>query len=175
MDAVQKQVYLRQSWFRRCRSCFAGDVDWSQRTCAGLSSCQRWVMAVETCISVQESVCSARSRRIPLTCKAGHLYHTLLINDCHTALVSSFINSPAPCASWGTDLHGVQSTADSAALIFNNSASVIARCVMSSLLRHCADGMAVIIIIIIIIEVEFLLGGSSPYTSTDETNKNKYT
>jgi len=31
------------------------------------------------------------------------------------------------------------------------------------------------IIIIIIIAIEFLLGGSSPYTSTDKTNKNKYT
>jgi hypothetical protein len=27
MDAVQKQVYLRGSWFRTCRSCSAGDVD----------------------------------------------------------------------------------------------------------------------------------------------------
>ena len=30
-----------------------------------------------------------------------------------------------------------------------------------------------IIIIIIIIAIEFSLGGSSPYTSTDKTNKNK--
>ena len=29
--------------------------------------------------------------------------------------------------------------------------------------------------IIIITAIEFLLGGSSPYTSTDKTNKNKYT
>jgi hypothetical protein len=32
-----------------------------------------------------------------------------------------------------------------------------------------------IIIIIIITEIDFSLGGSSPYTSTDKTNKNKYT
>jgi hypothetical protein len=31
-----------------------------------------------------------------------------------------------------------------------------------------------IIIIIIITAVELSLGGSSPYTSTDKTNKNKY-
>ena len=33
----------------------------------------------------------------------------------------------------------------------------------------------IIIIIIIIIVIELSLGGSSPYTSTDKTNKNKYT
>jgi len=33
----------------------------------------------------------------------------------------------------------------------------------------------IIIIIIIIIAVEVSLGGSSPYTSTDKTNNNKYT
>jgi len=33
----------------------------------------------------------------------------------------------------------------------------------------------IIIIIIIIIAIELSLGGSSPYTSTDKTNKNKYT
>jgi peptidoglycan hydrolase CwlO-like protein len=33
----------------------------------------------------------------------------------------------------------------------------------------------IIIIIIIITAIELLLGGSSPYTSTDITNKNKYT
>jgi hypothetical protein len=33
----------------------------------------------------------------------------------------------------------------------------------------------IIIIIIIIITIDFSLGGSSPYTSTDKTNKNKYT
>ena len=33
----------------------------------------------------------------------------------------------------------------------------------------------IIIIIIIITEIEFSLGGNSPYTSTDTTNKNKYT
>jgi hypothetical protein len=32
-----------------------------------------------------------------------------------------------------------------------------------------------IIIIIIITAIEFSLGGSSPYSSTDKTNKNKYT
>jgi hypothetical protein len=32
-----------------------------------------------------------------------------------------------------------------------------------------------IIIIIIIIIVDLSLGGSSPYTGTDKTNKNKYT
>jgi len=32
-----------------------------------------------------------------------------------------------------------------------------------------------IIIIIIITAIELSLGGSSPYTSTDKTNKNKYT
>ena len=31
------------------------------------------------------------------------------------------------------------------------------------------------IIIIIIIIIELSLGGSNPYTSTDKTNKNKYT
>ena len=31
------------------------------------------------------------------------------------------------------------------------------------------------IIIIIITKIELSLGGSSPYTSTDKTNKNKYT
>ena len=31
----------------------------------------------------------------------------------------------------------------------------------------------IIIIIIIIAEIEFSYGGSSPYTSTDKTNKNK--
>jgi len=31
------------------------------------------------------------------------------------------------------------------------------------------------IIIIIIAKIELSLGGSSPYTSTDKTNKNKYT
>jgi hypothetical protein len=34
---------------------------------------------------------------------------------------------------------------------------------------------AIIIIIIIIPAIEFSLGGSSPYTSPDKTNKNKYT
>jgi len=43
---------------------------------------------------------------------------------------------------------------------------------MNSLLRDCADGMEIIIIIIIITVVEFSLGGSSPYTSTDETRIN---
>jgi len=33
----------------------------------------------------------------------------------------------------------------------------------------------IIIIIIIITAIELSLGGSSPYTSTDKTNKNKYT
>ena len=33
----------------------------------------------------------------------------------------------------------------------------------------------IIIIIIIIIAIEVSLGGSSSYTSTDKTNKNKYT
>jgi hypothetical protein len=33
----------------------------------------------------------------------------------------------------------------------------------------------IIIIIIIIIAIDFSLGGSSPYTSTDKTNENKYT
>ena len=33
----------------------------------------------------------------------------------------------------------------------------------------------IIIIIIIITAIEFLLCGSSPYTSTDKTNDNKYT
>jgi len=33
----------------------------------------------------------------------------------------------------------------------------------------------IIITIIIIIETELSLGGSSPYTSKDKTNKNKYT
>jgi hypothetical protein len=34
--------------------------------------------------------------------------------------------------------------------------------------------MIIIIIIIIITAIELSLGGSSPYTSTDKTNKNKY-
>ena len=33
----------------------------------------------------------------------------------------------------------------------------------------------IIIIIIIITAIDFSLGGSSPYTNTDKTNKNKYT
>jgi hypothetical protein len=33
----------------------------------------------------------------------------------------------------------------------------------------------IIIIITIIIGIEFSLGGSSPYTSTDKTKRNKYT
>ena len=33
----------------------------------------------------------------------------------------------------------------------------------------------IINIIIIIISIELSLGGSSPYTSTDKTSKNKYT
>jgi len=33
----------------------------------------------------------------------------------------------------------------------------------------------IIIIIIIITAIELSLGGSSPYTTTDKTNKNKYT
>jgi len=33
----------------------------------------------------------------------------------------------------------------------------------------------IIIIIIIITAIELSLGGSSPYNSTDKTNKNKYT
>jgi len=32
-----------------------------------------------------------------------------------------------------------------------------------------------IFIIIILIAIEFSLGGSSPYSSTDKTNKNNYT
>ena len=35
--------------------------------------------------------------------------------------------------------------------------------------------LVIIIIIIIITAIEFSLGGSSPYTSTDKANKNKYT
>ena len=35
--------------------------------------------------------------------------------------------------------------------------------------------MIIIIIIIVFTPVELILGGSSPYTSTDKTNKNKYT
>jgi hypothetical protein len=33
----------------------------------------------------------------------------------------------------------------------------------------------IIIIIVVVVVTEFPLGGSSPYTSTDKTNKNKYT
>jgi len=36
-------------------------------------------------------------------------------------------------------------------------------------------GFCSFIIIIIIIAIRLSLGGSSPYTSTDKTNKNKYT
>ena len=35
--------------------------------------------------------------------------------------------------------------------------------------------MIIIIIIIIITAIELSLGGSSPYTSTNKTNNNKYT
>jgi len=35
--------------------------------------------------------------------------------------------------------------------------------------------IAIIIIIITITAIEFPLGGSSPYTSTDKNNKNDYT
>jgi hypothetical protein len=40
-------------------------------------------------------------------------------------------------------------------------------------LLHIWDFIVIIMIIIIITAIEFLLGGSSPYTNTDETNKNK--
>jgi hypothetical protein len=47
---------------------------------------------------------------------------------------------------------------------------------MSAYTRGPIRGRAFIIIIIIIITaIELSLGGSSPYSSTDKTNKNKYT
>jgi len=46
-------------------------------------------------------------------------------------------------------------------------------------MMHGSTKLKIIIIIIIIIEIEIeielSLGGSSPYTSTDKTNKTKYT
>ena len=41
--------------------------------------------------------------------------------------------------------------------------------------RGVARAPYIIIIIIIITAIELSLGNSSPYTSTDKTNKNKYT
>ena len=41
------------------------------------------------------------------------------------------------------------------------------RCAMVSLL--------LLLLLLLLIAIELLLGGSSPYTSTDKTNKNKYT
>jgi len=41
--------------------------------------------------------------------------------------------------------------------------------------RPARSMIIIIIIIIIITAIEFSLGGSSPYTGTDKTNKNKYT
>jgi len=44
--------------------------------------------------------------------------------------------------------------------------------------RHYTEVITIIIIIIIIIiitAIKLLLGGSSPYSSTEKTNKNKYT
>jgi hypothetical protein len=35
--------------------------------------------------------------------------------------------------------------------------------------------LLLLLLLILIIAIEFSLGGSSPYTSTDKTNKNKYT
>jgi len=50
---------------------------------------------------------------------------------------------------------------------------------VSRICNHEAIAFIIIIIIIIITNlltaIEFSLGGSSPYTSTDKINKNKYT
>ena len=56
---------------------------------------------------------------------------------------------------------------------------------MNLVVQYVSDGILtqlsaetsiiIIIIIIIIIAIDILLGGSSRYTGTDETNKNKYT
>jgi hypothetical protein len=35
--------------------------------------------------------------------------------------------------------------------------------------------LLLLLLLLLITAVEFLLGGSSPYTSTDKVNKNKYT
>jgi hypothetical protein len=42
-------------------------------------------------------------------------------------------------------------------------------------IQHNRDIIIIIIITIIITAFELSLGGSSPYTSTDNTNENKYT
>jgi len=46
---------------------------------------------------------------------------------------------------------------------------------LSNISLHHYFVMHIIIIIIIIITIELSLGGTSPYTSTDKKNKNKYT
>jgi len=50
-----------------------------------------------------------------------------------------------------------------------------AGCVSDSLGSNNWTVIIIIIIIIIITALEFSLSGSSPYTSTDKTNKNKHT
>jgi hypothetical protein len=35
--------------------------------------------------------------------------------------------------------------------------------------------MIIIIVVVVVVAMEFPLSGSSPYTRTDKTNKNKYT
>ena len=40
---------------------------------------------------------------------------------------------------------------------------------------RCAMVSLLLLLLLLLIAIELLLGGSSPYTSTDKTNKNKYT
>jgi len=35
--------------------------------------------------------------------------------------------------------------------------------------------LVVVVVVVVVTEIEFSLGGSSPYTSTDKRSKNKYT
>jgi len=40
---------------------------------------------------------------------------------------------------------------------------------------HKGEGVSVRLLLLLFTAIELSLGGSSPYTSTDKTNKNKYT
>ena len=53
--------------------------------------------------------------------------------------------------------------------------NLVVQYVSDGILTQLSAETSIIIIIIIIIAIDILLGGSSPYTGTDETNKNKYT
>jgi hypothetical protein len=42
-------------------------------------------------------------------------------------------------------------------------------------LRHLSTYILLLLLLLLLTAIEFSLGGSSPYTSADKTNKNKYT